>query len=224
MAKGGVGTRRAREEGARRAHILDAAERLFAERGLAEASVAEIAREAEFGVGTIYKYYEDKNTLIRCLVEDRLGAHFAAVEAALTSAGEPEEIVRRFVGAYLASIKERGRFFKFFMTNFHPGMTCAGNPVDMAFVEQLRDRILGLLREQFRRGSAAGRFAPLAADELCAGLFGMLMAFHFYGEIQRGGDWSASEFEAAILRIFYHPVLLAEAPAGARRAPRRRGR
>jgi TetR/AcrR family transcriptional regulator len=225
MGKSGAEqTRRGREEGARRAHILGAAERLFAERGLAEASVADIAKEAEFGVGTLYKYFEDKSTLIRSLVEDRLGAHFTAVDAALASEGAPEEVVGRFVEAYLDSIKRRAAFFKFFMTNFHPGMSQEGGPVDMACVGERRDRIVGLLRDVLQRGIDAGRFAPLGADELSAGLFGMVMAFNFYGEIQRHGEWTVPEFKETILKIFFQPVLLTDLPARRRRAPARRGR
>ena len=47
-------TRKEIEEEARRQHILITAERLFAERGLIDTSVADIAKEAEFGIGTLY--------------------------------------------------------------------------------------------------------------------------------------------------------------------------
>lgn len=217
-------TRREKEERARRAHILNVAERLLAERGLNETSVAEIAKEAEFGVGTLYKYFEDKNTLIRCLIEDRMGAHFAAIESALTSDGTPERIVGRFIVAYLDSLKRQRVFFKFFMTNFHPGMSQESGSIDMAFMETTRDRIIGLLRDVFQRGIDQREFAPVGADALSAGLFGMMMSFTFYGEIQLRGEWSAQEFAATIQEIFFRPVLLAEIPDRERRASARRGR
>jgi TetR/AcrR family transcriptional regulator len=216
-------TRREKEESARRAHILDVAERLLAERGLNETSVAEIAREAEFGVGTLYKYFEDKNTLVRCLVEDRMGTHTHALETALTSKGAPEEIIQRLVGAYLDSIKQRRGFFKFFTTSFHPGVSQQGCPIDVSAMEKGRDRIIDLMKGVFQRGIDAGRFASVGAEALSAGLFGMMMSFTFYGEIQLHGEWDAREFEKTILQIFFQPVLMTEVPARGRCAPARRG-
>jgi AcrR family transcriptional regulator len=217
-------TRREKEESARRAHILKVAERLLAERGLNEASMAEIAKDAEFGVGTLYKYFEDKNSLIRSLIEDRMSAHLLALEAALTSEGAPEEVIARLVGAYLDSIKQRRAFFKFFMTSFHPGVSQEGCPIDLAFVEKGRDRVIDLMRGVFQRGIDAGRFTSVGADSLSTGLFGMMMSFTFFGEIQLHGEWDAREFEKTILRIFFQPVLLAESAATTRRPPSRRGR
>jgi len=217
-------TRREQEENVRRARILDVAERLFAERGINEASVADIARESEFGVGTLYKYFEDKNSLIKSLVEDRMSVHLTALEAALTTEGAPEEVIARLVGAYLDSIKQRRAFFKFFMTSFHPGVSQEGCPIDLAVLEKSRDRIIDLMREVFQRGIDAGRFTSVGADALSTGLFGMMMSFTFYGEIQLHGEWDAREFEKTILRIFFQPVLLAESAAATRRPPTRRGR
>jgi len=216
MHNGDTGmTRKEREEQERRALILDVAERLLAEKGLGETSMAEIARESEFGVGTLYKYFEDKNTLIRTLVDDRMRTHFDALEAALLCEGEPEEKVERTVGAYLASVKAHNRFFKFFMTSFHPGAAEKGSdPVDVAFLNERRGRIIRLVSSVFACGIEAGRFAPVGAEALGSAIFGMMMSFHFYGECQLGGAWDVEEFKEKILTIFFHPVLLVEGRRG----------
>jgi TetR/AcrR family transcriptional regulator len=211
MREGGTGsTRKEREEHERRALILDVAERLFAEKGLSDASMAEIAREAEFGVGTLYKYFEDKDTLIRSLVRDRMDAHFDELEAVLLAEAEPEEIVARTVGTYLASVKAHSQFFKFFMTSFHPGQDSSGSPVDVAFLDVRRQRVIGLTYAVFQRGIDSGRFAPVGAEALVGALFGMMMSFHMHGECHLAGGWDADEYKEKILRIFFHPVLLGE--------------
>ena len=211
MRDGVTGSRRKeREERERRAVILDVAERLFAEKGLSDTSMAEIAREAEFGVGTLYKYFEDKDTLIRTLVRDRMDAHFEALEAALLADAAPEELVARTVGTYLASVKAHSRFFKFFMTSFHPGQASSGGPVDVAFLDERRQRVIGLAHAVFQRGIDAGRFAPVGAEALVGALFGMMMSFHFHGECHLAGGWDADDFKEKILTIFFHPVLLVE--------------
>lgn len=57
-------SRREREREARRREILDAAIRLFAEKGFEQTTLDEIAQKAEFGKGTIYHYFKNKEELI----------------------------------------------------------------------------------------------------------------------------------------------------------------
>jgi AcrR family transcriptional regulator len=60
--------RRARRRAARiadnRADILDAAERTFAERGITEGSLREIAKQSGFSTAAIYNYFENKQHLL----------------------------------------------------------------------------------------------------------------------------------------------------------------
>lgn len=49
---------------ARREQLLDAATKVFAERGFHRSRVKEIAREAGVSEGTIYNYFEDKDALL----------------------------------------------------------------------------------------------------------------------------------------------------------------
>jgi AcrR family transcriptional regulator len=56
-------SRRQKERDSRRQAILSAAEEVFSELGYHAASLAEIARRADFAVGTIYRYFSDKSDL-----------------------------------------------------------------------------------------------------------------------------------------------------------------
>ena len=62
---------------ARRGQILDAALSVFSRKGFGEAAIADIAGEANIGIGTIYNYYKDKEDLLvsllaRNLISDNL--------------------------------------------------------------------------------------------------------------------------------------------------------
>jgi TetR/AcrR family transcriptional regulator, repressor of fatR-cypB operon len=54
----------------KRRRILDAALRTFAARGYHGTSVPEVAAAADVGVGTLYRYFEDKNALVNELYRD----------------------------------------------------------------------------------------------------------------------------------------------------------
>lgn len=56
-------SRKAREREAHRRDILAAAEKVFTARGYREATVEQIAREADFSVGTLYNFFGNKEEL-----------------------------------------------------------------------------------------------------------------------------------------------------------------
>lgn len=65
-----------------RRRILDAAAEVFADRGLG-ASLDEIAQHAEVGVGTVYRRFPNKETLIDALFDDELDGIVALAEEGL---------------------------------------------------------------------------------------------------------------------------------------------
>jgi AcrR family transcriptional regulator len=64
--------------------ILDAAREVFAEEGL-DVGLHQIAKRAGVGVGTIYRRFPDKETLIEALFEDKVDEVVALAERALAS-------------------------------------------------------------------------------------------------------------------------------------------
>jgi AcrR family transcriptional regulator len=63
----GIEDRKQREREERQGLILDAAKRLFVERGFEATSMRAIAEAIEYSPATIYLYYKDKNALIHDL-------------------------------------------------------------------------------------------------------------------------------------------------------------
>jgi AcrR family transcriptional regulator len=64
----------ARDLGAKREAILDAALALFAERGFHGTAVPLVAERAQVGAGTVYRYFESKEALVNALYQrEKLG-------------------------------------------------------------------------------------------------------------------------------------------------------
>ena len=92
-----------------RRRILDAAAEAFAERGL-EVGVAEIARRAGVGAGTIFRRFPSKEDLIAAVVEQRIEEMAALGEQAL-GADDPGAAFREFVlDGVERQIRDRGFF------------------------------------------------------------------------------------------------------------------
>ena len=64
--------RKERDKQLRKADILRAAEHVFASKGYHEAKIQDIAKEAQYGTGTVYVYFKDKNALYFALLEEKI--------------------------------------------------------------------------------------------------------------------------------------------------------
>ncbi len=97
-----------------RAQILDAAEELFAARGLQGSTLVDIAKRAGVAVGTLYNYFTDRDALIKALFETRRATLRvdlkAAVKASEQLAFEPR--IRELVRGLLAAFDANRSFIK----------------------------------------------------------------------------------------------------------------
>jgi AcrR family transcriptional regulator len=92
-----------------RRRILDAAAEAFAEGGL-DVGVAEIARRAGVGAGTIFRRFATKEDLVAAIVEERFGQMVALAEDGCAEA-DPAEAFRRFLLAGIEmQVRDRGFF------------------------------------------------------------------------------------------------------------------
>ncbi len=90
--------------------ILEAAESVFADGGLPAARMEQIAARAGVAVGTLYNHFEDKDALVRALVETRRRDLIDRLDAALAGTeGLPFDAqLRRFLGAVFAHAARHG--------------------------------------------------------------------------------------------------------------------
>lgn len=107
----GVAARRQREKEERRSAILQAAEKVFAGKGVALATMDDIAHEAELSKGTLYLYFDSKDELF---LEIAIRAVRALLDAFATSqldSGSGHSRLARMVRAYARfGVEHRDRF------------------------------------------------------------------------------------------------------------------
>jgi len=110
----GITERKEREKLHRKEEILNAAEKVFFEKGLALATMDEIAEKAELSKGTLYLYYKSKEDLymaIICRGHQILLKMFE--EAAFT--GEPTiQLFQNIGDAYYTYYKRYHNYFRMF--------------------------------------------------------------------------------------------------------------
>lgn len=89
--------RRERNNLRQRAEILQAALRLFAEKGYHNVSMHDIAGEAEFGIGTLYKYFANKEVLYKALLRGMSEKFHDAIMQALEDERDALRAIHRHI-------------------------------------------------------------------------------------------------------------------------------
>ncbi len=97
-----TGKRREASRAFKRAAILEAARRVFAEKGLDGASLRQIAAEAGYTPGAIYYHYTDKEHVYGDVLAHSLAALGRAVKQAAAAAPDAEARLRAAARAFFA--------------------------------------------------------------------------------------------------------------------------
>jgi len=91
---------RTTDRAARRAGLVSAAARVFAERGVNDTSVSDIVRMAGVAQGTFYLYFESKDDVILAVAEDVAEQMMTGFAQAVQAPGTPVERLRALVGGF----------------------------------------------------------------------------------------------------------------------------
>jgi AcrR family transcriptional regulator len=127
------------------AAILDAAERLFAEKGYDAATMTEIAARSKTAIGSLYRFFPNKQVLADALLADYVEKvsgcleRIAAEAAGLTARGLAEALV-----AYRLELKEHRRVAAALV---EAGGNMEGRQGDLSAI--LRGRLAAILRVAF---------------------------------------------------------------------------
>lgn len=111
----GTEERKAREKEQRRNAIIDAAEKVIFSKGLDQATMEEIAEEAELSKGTLYLYFKNKNELYMAITQrgsDMLNSKFSKI---FNSDHTGLELIRLMGETYLDFVKTHPDYFNAFL-------------------------------------------------------------------------------------------------------------
>jgi len=95
-------TRREREKLSHRKEILDAALHLFSEHGFYNVSMQQVSDRAEFSIGTLYNFFDNKEHLYKTLLDELAGKFQHAVTSAIDAGSDETEMLRNYVTAKAA--------------------------------------------------------------------------------------------------------------------------
>lgn len=194
-------SRRAREWEWRRQEILRAAERVFAARGFHGATMAEVAREAEFSVGMLYRFFSGKEDLYYTLMEERSRRLLAELQRAASGQGEPLARLEAVLRRLFAFFQEHSDFYRLYVRErdfFEPAMR--EDMGERAYRRYYRafEALVGRLIEE---GVRCGQLRALDPSELTHCLVGMVNSVVFHWLLE-GGDRPLEERARFVWEVF----------------------
>src|SRR6058998_2604681 len=133
--------------------ILEAARKVFAEKGFHEATVDDIAEAAGVAKGTVYLYYESKRDVYFAALKFGIGQLYSLLLEELNKVTTAEEKLKALIAAKLAYFDENGDFFKIYLSELgkihtHPGTI--DSEFKALYFEQAR-LIEAILKEGIRK-------------------------------------------------------------------------
>lgn len=153
----------------KREAILEATIRVLRNRGLSGLKVEEVAREAEVGKGTVYLYFQDKQDLLKALIEHRTLGFYASVEAVVA------QTQRSFIDR-LSDVFERRFAFVDEWRGLWAAVAREAYPDDTTgWLKRLHEHYQHLLEELVRSGVEQGELNPSLDISLTASTLVSLM-------------------------------------------------
>ena len=155
----------------KRDRILEAALRVFAQRGFYNAKVSEIAREAGVADGTIYLYFENKDDLLIQLFEEKMEVIISRLRLVLEQCGgNALDRLRRMVHSHLALAAEHPVLAEFITVELRQSAKFVREYENPRFQEYLT-----ILRDLVEEGQREGLLRPgLDSRLLVRMIFGSL--------------------------------------------------
>ena len=195
-------SRRERQKIAQRNEMLAAALELFSEKGYHNVSMHEIAAKAEFAIGTLYKFFSNKEDLYKALILELSDRFHAALSKAIESPGDEIEKLRQYVLAKGEVFRDKAATIRLYFAETRGASfnILAGLDQD---IRNRRERFLQQLAEIFESGIRAGRFQKIAEPYILAVALDSLCNAFLFLWLENPEIHSYPENPDAILNILF---------------------
>jgi TetR/AcrR family transcriptional regulator len=176
--------RKEREYLVHREEILSAAEKVFAAKGFFLTTMSDIAREAEFGTGTLYKYFRSKEELYFTLIDEKVEEINRLVKAELSQRTSAVERIKKALGLQFEFFERNRDFFRIYISERNRFEWTVKEELGKGLHEKMVTYI-NILAEVMRQGIEREEFRSMNPMDLAHALVGIVNSFVFEWMISR---------------------------------------
>lgn len=193
-------SRKEREFLAHREEILSAAEKVFAAKGFFPTTMSDIARRAEFGTGTLYKYFKSKEELYFTLIDEKVEEINRLVKTELSQKNSAVERIKKVLRLQFEFIERNRDFFRIYISERSRFEWTVKDDLGKGLHEKMVSYI-DILSEVIRQGIKKGEFRSMDPRDLAHAFVGIVNSFVFEWLISREPYPLVSKLDA-VLEIF----------------------
>lgn len=177
--------------------ILDAAVKVFAQKGFFNAKVSEIAKEARVADGTIYLYFKSKDDILIHLFEEEMEKIIRNMKERLRSGSDPLEKLRIFIRTHLGLVESNPAMAEVIQVELRQSNKFMKDYDNRKFHEYLN--ILGeIVREGQQQGLMRQNILPSVAKRV---IFGALDEMSTYWVFSKRRSKLLEEVAAQVCEI-----------------------
>jgi TetR/AcrR family transcriptional regulator len=154
--------RRERERLRQRDELLAAALELFSQKGYHNVSMQEIAEKSEFAVGTLYKFFRDKEDLYKALIKTKAEEFHGVLKEVLKRSDSEDvlTVLKNYVAAKAALLTGGAAMLRLYFAETRGASFNIKAGLDREIL-QLYDDLLARLTAVFQAGVRRKIFRPL---------------------------------------------------------------
>ena len=180
----------------KRQSIIEAARARFRYYGIAKTTMQEVATDAGVAVGTLYRYFKDKDDLCAACADDFVARHQRAIDAARTGDGPADARLRDYILNRYRHCKEVGTESRHAAELARAVLRV--KPERLAEESaMMQGAVLGLLREGNDR-----KLFKIREPERDTGVFLLSIAYFFPIATARPPEWPKEEWLKMVIDWF----------------------
>lgn len=198
-------SRRDRNSLQQRKEMLRAALKLFSEKGYHNVSMHEIAKTAEFGIGTLYRYFNNKEELYKALIMNVAREHHDAILQVFEQERNPLRAIARYIAVRWKTFSDNLPFIRLYFAETRGASFNIKAGLDQDILK-LYDEGMNKLASVFEQGIKDHEFRDVDPRQMALALDGIINAIT--AEFMRNPDQGHEEdILSTAVDIFFEGVL-----------------
>lgn len=202
--------RRLQQQDLSRQQLLDAAEQVFSTKGYHDATLKAIAEVAEFSVGSVYSFFENKDDLFFSVFLRRGDELLPAMRSIVDGDGRAMDQIHALVDLEVGFFRTHDAFARLYLRTSSATVLSPERPVDEVMAERFAEA-MRLHAQVIARGQERGEIRAGPPGVLARLLSSLVSGFQASdpevvgGEAPEGAPMDLAEFHDLVDRAFRAP-------------------
>jgi len=185
----------------RKNQILDAATLIFSEKGFSKANTDEIAKKANLGKGTLYRYFKNKKDIFFSVVDRGLSKLKERILKEVEKVKDPLKKIENAIKAYLSFFEENKNFVGMLIHE----QSSFRKRIAKRYFEHYYGNI-DRIKKTFKTGIEQGLIKKMDMDSVISVYASMLNGLIYTWQFE-GRKYSLKDKAPVIIKIFFTGII-----------------